>query len=348
LNEVARGAAAKDLARSRAMDADLPTTHVRCGSDIRERLLEAGFEGSFVEFSDPVCQGPVPRTDDFVDVRARFVSERYGVLLADARERLRRELSSLEETMGAPRVVLWFEHDAYDQLILARILAFYREHGAPERLELICVEAFPGVSPFVGLGQLSAEQLGALWPARRAVTPDLLDLGAEIWDALRDASPVGLYQISERTSSTGGAPSALRPAGPALRRHLQELPWTTDGLGLTERLTLGLLADGDCPEEALFRRLTEEAEPLPFLGDAMYAAALDDLAAADRPAIRVVPAGGGEGRQVALTDVGRRIFHGLLNWRACSPPERWVGGVRISRGAPVWSWDPAGGRPEVM
>ena len=35
--------------------------HIRCGEDIRHGLKVAGFAGAFVEFSDPYCQGPVPR-----------------------------------------------------------------------------------------------------------------------------------------------------------------------------------------------------------------------------------------------------------------------------------------------
>lgn len=343
-----RASETEGRAELRAVDAAVPTTHVRCGSDIRGPLREAGFEGSFLEFSDPVCQGPVPREGNLVDVRARFVSERYGVPLADARERLRRELAELRETLRAPRVVLWCEHDSYDQLVLARILAFYREHGVPERLELICVDGFPGVSTFLGLGQLSSEQLSTLWPLRRRVAPELLDLGAQVWKALRDPSPLGLHEIAEGATAARDEPSALPQMGPALRRHLQELPWIMDGLGLTERLTLEILADAPCGEAALFRRLIHEAEPLPFLGDTMYAAVLDDLAAATCPAIRLAPSSAGEGREVALTDVGRRILQGVLDWRACSPPERWIGGVRISEGAPAWSWDPSAGRPELV
>ena len=50
--------------------------HIRCGSDIRETLQAAGIEGDFLEFSDPVCQGPVPADTDedgFRKIRTRFV-----------------------------------------------------------------------------------------------------------------------------------------------------------------------------------------------------------------------------------------------------------------------------------
>lgn len=36
------------------------TLHIRCGSDIREALALGGIPGDYLEFSDPVCQGPLP------------------------------------------------------------------------------------------------------------------------------------------------------------------------------------------------------------------------------------------------------------------------------------------------
>ena len=35
---------------------------------------------------------------------------------------------------ATPRVVLWFEHDSYDQLILAHVLHAFAAHGAPVAL----------------------------------------------------------------------------------------------------------------------------------------------------------------------------------------------------------------------
>ena len=48
---IAHGAAAPDQ--------DMTTLHIRCGSDIKSTLREAGFTGDFLEYSDALCQGPV-------------------------------------------------------------------------------------------------------------------------------------------------------------------------------------------------------------------------------------------------------------------------------------------------
>nr|WP_294503197.1 hypothetical protein [uncultured Rhodopila sp.] len=60
------------------MDSDIPTLHIRCGSDIRENLRAAGFTGDFLEYADPICQGPVPDAPDLLEQRAQFLADAFG------------------------------------------------------------------------------------------------------------------------------------------------------------------------------------------------------------------------------------------------------------------------------
>lgn len=108
------------LAMSRPQAApDTPRTlHIRCGSDIASALQRAGFIGDFHEFADPFCQGPVrdlPRRA-FIAERAGFVAEAYGLYPQTALARLEAEYAGLDQLEDRDEVVLWFEHDSYDQL----------------------------------------------------------------------------------------------------------------------------------------------------------------------------------------------------------------------------------------
>jgi hypothetical protein len=320
------------------LDAAVPTTHIRCGTDIREGLVHAGLRGAFLEISEPYCQGPVPRDGDLIEIRARFIAASYDVPLDEARARLREAEAGLAASVGQERVVLWFEHDSFDQLVLARVLAHYAEHGAPRRLELVQVDRFPAVPRFHGLGELSPAALRMLWDERLPVRPDQLEFGRRVWHALRDPSPVALWEAAE-------ASGPLPQMGPALRRHLQELPWRGDGLSLTMRLTLGLLAEGTANAGDLFRRLSMEREPLVHLGDSMYWVILDDLTRGDPAPLVARDDRPWPARQLALTSAGRAMLAGELDRLAGSPPERWVGGVRIAPGARIWRWDPAADQP---
>jgi len=329
---IARHAAARAevAAGARLLDGGVPTTHVRCGTDIREGLQRAGLVGTFVEISDPYCQGPVPREGDLLRIRAQFIAEAYGVPLDEATADLALAERDLEATMRQERVVLWFEHDSFDQLILARILAYYGRHGVPRRLELVHADRFPAVDRFHGLGELSAAALRMLWEDRVPVAPELIALGSRVWNALREPTPIALHAAALSSD-------ALPQMGAAVLRHLQELPWRGDGLSLTQRLTLQVVADQPSSAEKVFVRLTMEREPLVHLGDTMFWVILRDLLRA-RPAPLTMAAA--EGKHpwhkggLSLTPAGQRVLSGDLDWLDCAPPERWVGGERIAPGAP--------------
>lgn len=345
INQLAK--ARHDIAGgAEAPDADCHTVHIRCGSDIREGLKTAGFAGTFAEFSDPYCHGPVPRGENLDAVRADFISRSYGIPIEQVLARQRQANSDLRDACLSERIVLWFEHDSYDQLILARLLAYFADQktqqGRPKRVELICIDRFPAITRFNGLGQLSPAALRLLWSQRQAVTPAMLSLGEAVWKALRDASPEPLFEIASQ-----GTPAVPEMAA-ALLRHLQELPGLDDGLSLTERLTLQLLSRGPATGGGLFHQLHLNAEPLPYLGDLMYWSFLRDLNNAQHPPLRVSEQTRQQAwpqRLLSLTEVGEDLLHGRADFQTIGALPRWVGGIEISGAAAAWRWDPNARRP---
>lgn len=324
-----------------APDGEMPTRHLRCGSDIAPTLREAGFVGDFLEYADPLCQGPVLEAPDWLEHRARFLADSYGAALgfdaAAALQRLRREEAGLQAASASgARIVLWFEHDSYDQLILARCLAHFAA-APPARLELVSAGAYPGGARFIGLGQLPPEALRLLWEQRLPVPADALLQGAAAWQALRAPDPGGLATLAAERLP------ALPALAPALRRHLQELPWLQDGLGLAERLVLQLLAEAPRGAGALFQALMREREPLPWMTDLMLLALLQRLRQAAEPAIA---GDGATPERFRLTEAGQAVLAGARDWLSCRPAPRFVGGVAIPGGPqPCWRWDEAARRP---
>lgn len=313
------------------------TLHIRCGSDIVGALRRAGFVGHFHEFADPFCQGPVrdlPRPA-FIAERASFVAQAYGIYPQTALARLEDEYAGLTRLDDHDEVVLWFEHDSYDQLILAFLLA---ELPATLNLSLICADRAPGVRDFIGLGQLAPEVIRLLWERRVVVERAHHELGAVVWRALRAPSPEALQVIAARTP-------AVPPMAGALQRQLRELPALENGLSLTEQIALDLLADGPLSGRTLFARLTREREPLPFLGDAMFWSVLRALAAEPDPLILAPPTDHHEAswaeRKVTLTPLGDAVRRGLEDRLAREAPVRWVGGIEIAPRRPAWRWDEA-------
>ena len=316
--------------------------HIRCGEDIRHSLKVAGFAGAFVEFSDPYCQGPVQRLDraEFLDKRAEFIVSGYSREAAETRKKLAVEYDKVDALGAGDRVTLWFEHDSYDQLILARLLACFSRLDERPDLHMICVGEVPGVQGFVGLGQLHPEVLLWLWEnERKPVTGEQLALGALVWDAITDPDPSSLARIAR-----DGTP-ALPLMAPALQRHLRELPSVRTGLGLTQELALSILAGADgqsLPAGRIFQALMTRHEPLPFLGDLMFWHALKGLADSTEQVIALDPGTADlpwPKRVYTLTDAGRRVLAGELDYLAIAGTPRWIGGVEIRPRERTWRRD---------
>jgi hypothetical protein len=284
--------------------------------------------------------GPVPHTDSL----EAFIRARVDYLAggdASPREPIQELMAcydELERIKDYERAVLWFEHDSYDQLILVKLLDFLSDPAKrPRRLQLISVTHFPGVRRFNGLGQLPPEALRVLWDQFTDVTDAQLQLGRRAWDALRAPTPEPLAALI-RT----GTPE-LPTLAPALHRHLQELPAVGNGLSLTERLTLQVLAEHGPMNAARLFGTYNRHEPLPFWGDTLYWRVLFALAQGPQPALMVDRHGQQpKDWQVALTAFGTALHRGQADWLATHPAVRWVGGVGIdSRASRVWRYDPA-------
>jgi hypothetical protein len=238
--------------------------HVRCGDDIIGTLRAAGLPGEFLVWADPVCQGPIPATvrgDAWYALRADFIARAYGADPAEAAGRLRAADAALAARDRHEEIVLWFEHDLFDQAILVQLLARLAEQRA-HQLSLVTLDSHPSTSRFIGLGQLDSADLAELFARRFVVTAEMLAAGSAAWAALGAPTP---EPAAELARAPGGALPFL-PA--ALTRHLRELPSVEQGLGRTEQLVLEAAAAGAGSAGEVFQAV-QEREPAPWLGDSM-------------------------------------------------------------------------------
>jgi hypothetical protein len=319
--------------------------HVTNGESAGSSLRQTALGGTVLPWQDALHEGPVPEVarPELRHVRAGFLSDcGWG-----SREAI---FSSLEqrdrqfvEALRRSHVVLWFEHDLYDQLQLLDALALAHEAGAPP--ELIVIDGFPGRPSFRGLGELSPDELETLWPTRREATAEALDAAAGAWNAVRASEPTALAAWCASGSRE------LPLAAPALRRLLAELPGPTDGLSGTERRALQAIAAGASTPAAAFVE-SQRLEDAPFLGDAWFYRA---LAALGGGAARLVeteegdpvpvppPLGDGEvfsGLRLRLTEEGRNVLRGESDRVALLGVDRWIGGTHITTDS-AWRWDEA-------
>ena len=306
------------------------TLHIRCGHDLQQGLEQAGFVGDYLAFYDPFCQGPVadlPLTE-LKELRARFAAEAYQLPLVEARQRADESYAVLEQLANWQHLVLWFEHDSYNQLILAFLLSYLKRQQPAATIELICVDQVPGAGDFIGLGQLDPALFRHLWQQRQAVSAAALNQAEQVWCALCASKPNALEALIDSTP-------ALPFMSAAIARHLQELPSQACGLSLTERLTLQLLAKHEMAAGLLFKRYQTEAEPLPWLGDVMHWSIVRSLATGANALVAIESRCGHWSTDiVSITHTGRKVLAGEQNWRLLCEQERYIGGVRIAPQSP--------------
>ncbi len=316
--------------------------HIRCGTDILWKLDDANLPGRKLSWSDPLCEGPVPSAsrDTLRPIRAAWLARHYGVerdtdlkVLTDA-DRVVDDAGSQDE------VVLWFEADLYDQSILVHLLPrLALACGTSTRLTLVTLHEYPGMKRFIGLGQLSAPQLGELFTTRVVVSAEMVDAAREAWAAWVHPTPERLAGIAARSTS------ALPYLPAAVQRMLEELPDARTGLSRTERQGLQVVA-GKAPSLHAAFVASQDLEERPWQGDAMFFSAMWELTQGAAP---LLEAAGGwpeltDARRnpaLALTARGRAVLQGEVDHWSEGGRERWLGGTHLGAGTSDWRWDTA-------
>jgi hypothetical protein len=317
--------------------------HVANGTSTTDTIHAAGIPGSTSIWADPLHEGPVPARltdEELLDVRARHLAgnDRSGIPLAETIAELKRWRQAIDDRASYDELVLWYEHDLFDQLNLIQLLTRIGEEPADDRrrVSLICIDRFPGHPRFKGLGELSALELGSLLETRQPVSAGQYELAARAWDAFRADDPLALDRL------LGTDTSALPFLASSLRRHLQEFPWTRDGLSRTERRIMQLARPGSIDIRRAFQ-LMHDDESAFYIGDSSFWQIVTELESATPALVSVAATEAGPGRlpsgTIALTDAGRSILGGHADRISQCGIDRWLGGVHLADSQPKWRWD---------
>ncbi len=261
------------------------TLHITSGDCAGGSLAKSGVPGEVFVWHDILYDGPRnPGWPDEVTLRARaeFLAQSTAGGLDRARvlRTLRAQYRKLAAAAGYDRIVLWFDACLFDQSMLVHILACLRYQGIRE-VELLCVDAFAGIEPFHGLGQLRPAQLASLYDHRRRVTVSQFRYAARVDKAFATKDSALLPDLSQSTD----APLPWIPA--AVKRWLQEQPDPATGLGRLERLALAAIRDGCETPGAIFSSVAAADAPPQFWGDTTLWAKINGLADRTPPLVRI-------------------------------------------------------------
>jgi hypothetical protein len=310
--------------------------HITNGDSVVGTFRQVRFPGVYLPWRDVLHDGPVPQTatlSDLSDVRAQALAGFGAGDYEGIRAGFAARDQALEDSGKQDEIVLWFEHDLYDQLQLLQLLDWFGSNSnSGAKLSLIQVNSYPGVKPFYGLGQLSGPQLARLFPARITVTPAHFAVARKAWQAFRAAEPTALVDLAHQARDKS---SPMPFLAAALQRFLQEYPWTSDGLSRNERQILQAVASGAHKRQEIYFQSSKEEET-PW-GDGSVYLRLDGLAAGPDPALVEV-----HKNEFAVTEAGRQLLQGEADWIELNGGiDRWLGGVHLHGRQAQWRWDDA-------
>jgi hypothetical protein len=289
------------------------TLHITNGDSVLYLFKKSGIVGTHVAWRDALNEGPVPAglsLEKLSAVRVGYLAERgYGSPIKLIREFESRD--ALVRRAGEfAEVVLWFEHDLYDQLQILQVLTAIEDLNLePGRVALIQSDHY--------LGTMTVEEISPLLPRRRTATAAAFKSARRAWERVTSESPLDLYAAAQEDAI--GLPY-LRAA---MIRLCEEYPLKHDGLSRSQRQALQAVAQGPAPAAQLFER-AQAREEASFLGDSAFDGIVRDLRADPGALIE------GEDGALALTVLGRRVLTGDANWLESRPIDRWIGGVHLT------------------
>jgi hypothetical protein len=323
--------------------------HITNGDSVGETLQQTGLPGDILIWRDILHEGPTPADlslEQMSQIRARFLADWAPSPYEEVLALFLRRDTTLAQFAAHKEVILWFEHDLYDQLQLIQLLDWFSHQDcAATTMSLICINSFPHIAHFTGLGELNPSQLRSLFETRHPLTQGELTLGSEAWKAFCSPDPSSLEAFLRKDTS------ALPFLKAALLRHLEQFPALEGGLSRTERQILEVVASGIHTPLEIFRA-TQEKEESPFMGDDTFWSYLSGLCTGKKPLL--TRADGGmvsfpttasydpvfREQVLLLTEEGRNALVGQTDWIKLNRGiDRWLGGVHLRGEEAVWRWD---------
>ena len=308
------------------------------GDDAVARMREAGIRGEILPWRDILHEGPVPPSlslEELSAVRAQFLAQR-GWLPEEELHAAFRSRDAMVRSHGEfESVLLWFEHDLYDQLQLIQLLDFF---ATERRQDVYLIQA----GKYLGLEKPKA--LKAHFHLMEPVTEAHLALARLAWHGFRAPTPelwAGLLR---------GNTHILPFLGLAMLRLLEELPHPASGLSRTEGAILSLVCEGVKKPPELYEAFTQTEEVF-FMGDLSFYHALDGLGAGSAPLIAgfkgltFSPSMPEEEREAYLaaelscTHLGIMVLSGRSDALQHRTLDRQIGGYQLHSRAP-WRWNP--------
>ena len=173
--------------------------------------------------------GPVFTKMDEPDhrrTRARYLEQTLGIPEKEYIETCESQERKLQDFRKYDEIVLWFEHDLFDQTMLAYLSHWFKEQSLGNtKLSLLCIGAYPGIELFAGWGALARSSSRLYRAHGTRLEKKSLGWAKMLWEGYTSDLPERHQHMLEVDSSA--LPLRRMRSKPIWRGRLCE-PWTRD------------------------------------------------------------------------------------------------------------------------
>jgi len=218
--------------------------HIHNGDSTAMIARRADIPGRHLPFRETLITGPARASlpqHDWIEERARFLSENYDQNLLRVRTELLDQEQVIDQARYEDEVVLWFEHDLFCLINFLYLLG--RLSKARHLLMIWCPRP---------LGAMEEEELINVYNSRAAVPPAMLRVAADAWNAYTSDDATALNRLIERDVRDF---SFLRDG---FRLHGSRFPSSRNGLGDVEKRAMEGITAGVTDFIGLFTRFDQE------------------------------------------------------------------------------------------
>ncbi|MEO2203319.1 sigma-70 family RNA polymerase sigma factor [Paenibacillus pabuli] len=320
--------------------------HITNGDHAADRLRRSGIEGEVIVWRELYTFGPVAKdmgNEMERSKRAAYLEQQLGIPQTEYLQ-----IAELERKLHAfhqyKEIVLWFEYDLYDQAMLSFLLHYFNGQSLGDtKLNLLCIDAYPEIEVFRGLGQLTPGQIGRLSGTWHVMGAEEIQAGSQFWQAYTSSD------IQDHMDYLQQNGTVLPFAHAAFEAHLSRLPSQSNGLTSIEQATLEAVNQGVDHPYSLFKHVSERLHVL-GMGDLEYWAHLRRMTKEPYPllllsGVETFPDFTQHNENfrnavLSLTDLGIQVLSEEADWAELRRDEMWIGGLWNAQGEkPHWRWD---------
>ena len=299
------------------------------GDAVGDKIQE--IEGQVIVWREMYDFGPLNLSwskEEQIKRRAQFFEDRLDIPAALFIENCQNQNHILNHLPKTDEIVLWFEHDRYDQTMLMYLLTELTSKGF-KNLSMVSINQYPGIHPFHGLGQLSSEQLLELVHSKKRISNEQIQEAITGWIAYNSANPDDLEKWIEKESHD--LPFLLQ----VFKDHGGYFPSGKTGLNEVEFLALSFISKGTHSFWDLFKSISEKRIN-DGLSDFQFAAILNELMKGKQPLLKCngpLPnySVSESNTMLEITSAGLDVLEGRANRFDFVGIDWWVGGVHIEK-----------------